>query len=179
VPVRREAGCRVSGDRPTCCRIYPLARAVALDGRGEPTDFFFVVAEAGASCLGFGAPGRQTADDWARGQGLDEYRAANDRIARLLLHPRRPRPMSLAEAIARRRHGALQPDVFRELGPGPAFAGGAGFRRRVARRWPRTRRSRAGPGLARRPPLRVRAAARPRQLAGRLSRLRGLALHSR
>ena len=134
-PFVGEAGCRVYGDRPTCCRIYPLARAVALDGRGEPTDFFFVAVEAGASCLGFGAPGRQTADDWARGQGLDEYRAANDRIARLLLHPRRPRPMSLTEADVHAVVMALYNlDVFRELAARPGFAGRCGFPgERVAR----------------------------------------------
>ena len=33
---------------------------------------------------------------WARDQGLEPYQAANNRMAKLFLHPRRPRPLSLS-----------------------------------------------------------------------------------
>jgi Fe-S-cluster containining protein len=126
-PFVGEAGCRVYGDRPTCCRIYPLARVVGLDGRGEAADFF-VVAGTGERCLGFDAPGSQTVAAWTRGQGLDEYRAANDRVARLFLHPRRPRPLSLAEAEVHAVVMALYNlDVFREFAARPGFADGCGL----------------------------------------------------
>ncbi len=126
-PFVGETGCRVYGDRPTCCRVYPLARAVGLDGRGEPTDFF-VAPETGGRCLGFGAPGIQTVAAWTSGQGLDEYRAANDRVARLFLHPRRPRPLSLPEAEVHAVVMALYNlDVFREFAARPGFAGGRGL----------------------------------------------------
>ncbi|HEY6005279.1 MAG TPA: YkgJ family cysteine cluster protein [Anaeromyxobacter sp.] len=121
-PFVREAGCGVYSDRPTCCRIYPLARAVRLDGGGEPAHFF-LVAETGARCLGFGAPDAPTVEAWARGQGLDEYRAANDRLTRLLLHPDRPRPLSLSQAELHAAVLALyNVDVFRELVRRPGFA---------------------------------------------------------
>ena len=126
-PFVGEAGCRVYGDRPTCCRIYPLARAVSLDGAGEPRELFVLEARPEA-CLGFRAPGEETVAAWARGQGLDEYRAANDRAARLFLHPRRPRPLSLAPTEVHAVVMALYNlDVFRELAARPGFAERSGL----------------------------------------------------
>jgi len=126
-PLVGEAGCRVYRDRPTCCRIFPLARGVGLDARGEPTETF-VIAETGGRCLGFEVPGSQTVEAWVRGQGLDEYRAANDRVARLLLYPRRPRPLSLAEAEVHAVVMALYNlDVFREFAARPGFAERSGL----------------------------------------------------
>lgn len=126
-PFVAEAGCRVYRDRPTCCRIYPLARAVGLGGDGEPTEVF-VVAETGGSCLGFEAPGGQTVAAWTRDQGLDEYRAANDRVAKLFLHPRRPRPLSLTEAEVHAVVMALyNPDVFRVFVARRGFAERSGL----------------------------------------------------
>lgn len=124
-PFVRDAGCSVYGDRPTCCRIYPLARAVRA-GDGEPEDFF-VLPEPGGRCLGFDGAEAPTVEAWARGQGLDEYRAANDRLARLLLHPARPRPLSLAPAELHAVVMALyNVDVFRQFVARPGFAAGAG-----------------------------------------------------
>jgi Fe-S-cluster containining protein len=125
-PFVREAGCGVYADRPTCCRIYPLARAVSLAGGAEPADFF-VVEETGARCLGFGAGDAPTLEAWARGQGLDEYRAANNRLTRLLLHPDRPRPLSLSPAELHAVVMALyNVDVFREFVARPGFAAQTG-----------------------------------------------------
>jgi Fe-S-cluster containining protein len=133
-PFVREAGCGVYADRPTCCRIYPLARAVSLDGGGEPADFF-MIAETGGRCLGFGALDAPTVEAWAHGQGLDEYRAANDRLTKLLLHPDRPRPLSLSPAELHAVVMALyNVDVFREFVGRPGFAAEAGVpAARVAR----------------------------------------------
>jgi uncharacterized protein len=125
-PFVREAGCGVYADRPTCCRIYPLARAVSLGGGGEPAHFF-VVEETGGRCLGFGAADAPTVEAWARGQGLDEYRAANDRLTKLLLHPARPRPLSLSPAELHAAVMALyNVDVFREFVARPGFAAQSG-----------------------------------------------------
>lgn len=121
-PFVGEAGCGVYPDRPTCCRIYPLARAVSLDGAGEPREIF-VVAEAGAGCRGFGAHGAQTVEAWTRDQGLDAYRAANDRAAKLFLHPHRRRPLSLGPAEVHAVVMALyNVDVFRSFVARPGFA---------------------------------------------------------
>lgn len=122
-PFVAKAGCSVYPDRPTCCRVYPLARAVCLRSDGEPAELY-VAPPAGASCLGFGAaPPSQTVEAWAAGQGLAEYRVANDRIAKLFLHPRRPRPMSLSPSDIHAVVMALYNlDVFRELVARPEFA---------------------------------------------------------
>ncbi len=115
-------GCGVYGDRPTCCRIYPLARAVRLGAGGEIEEVF-AAEETGSRCLGFGASEGPTVDAWTRGQGLEDCRAANDRAARLFLDPRRPRPMSLPQAEIHAVVMALYNlDVFRELVARPGFA---------------------------------------------------------
>jgi uncharacterized protein len=126
-PFVHEEGCGVYRDRPTCCRIYPLARAVTLDAAGEPSSFF-VAEDTGGRCLGFGAAGAPTVAEWARGQGLDAYRVANDRLTRLLLRPDRPRPLSLSPAELHAAVLALyNVDVFREYARRPGFAGQLGL----------------------------------------------------
>ncbi len=126
-PFVGQSGCGVYRDRPTCCRIYPLARAVSLRADGEPQEVF-VLAETSARCLGFGAPAAGSVGEWTRGQGLDEYRAANNRAAKLFLHPRRPRPLSLSSADVHAVVMALYNlDTFRELVSQPGFADRCGF----------------------------------------------------
>lgn len=133
-PFVREAGCGVYPDRPTCCRIYPLARAVRLDADGAPRELFLTEA-SGARCLGFGAPPVHTVEAWTRDQGLEPYHAANDRVARLLLDPRRPRPMSLSPAGVHAVVMALHDlDAFRVYVARPGFASECGLEAsRVAR----------------------------------------------
>jgi len=126
-PFVGEKGCGVYADRPTCCRIFPLARAVRLGPDGEPEETFFA---AGASdrCLGYGEPGTASVEAWIRDQGLDAYRAANDRAARLFLDPRRPRPMALPAADVHAVVLSLYNlDVFREMVAGPGFAERSGL----------------------------------------------------
>lgn len=126
-PFVRAEGCAVYADRPTCCRIYPLARAVGLDARGEPVEL--LVADATEErCGGFGAPASGTVGAWTRGQGLDAFRGPNERAARLFLHPRRPRPLSLREADVHAVVMALyNPDVFRRFASRPGFASESGL----------------------------------------------------
>jgi hypothetical protein len=125
-PFVRDTGCSVYADRPTCCRIFPLARAVRLEGRGEARETFFIAAE-GSGCLGFGVEDGLTV---ARDQGLDPYRAANDRAARLFLHPRRPRPLSLSPPEVHAVIMALYNlDVFRDFVARPGFGARSGLDR--------------------------------------------------
>lgn len=130
-PFVRDEGCGVYPDRPTCCRTYPLARAVHLGDDGEPAETFVV----DASCPGFGAPVADTVGAWTRGQGLEAYHAANDRAAKLLLHPRRPRPLALSPTGVHLVVMALyNADVFREQVARPGFAERSGLPpERVAR----------------------------------------------
>ncbi len=126
-PFVRAEGCAVYADRPTCCRIYPLARAVGLGADGTPTETLLVDASE-ARCGGFGATAAGTVDAWTRDQGLDAYRAPNERAARLFLHPRRPRPLSLADRDVHAAVMALyNPDVFRRFASRPAFAAESGL----------------------------------------------------
>ena len=133
-PFVGEAGCGVYRDRPTCCRVYPLARAIQLDGEGAPAETFLVEATS-SRCLGFGAPPASTVDRWTREQGLEAYRAANDRIAKLFLDPRRPRPLALAPAGIHAVVMALYNlDVFRAHAARPGFGADCGLdAARVAR----------------------------------------------
>jgi Fe-S-cluster containining protein len=121
-PFVGTSGCGVYADRPTCCRIYPLARAVRLEPGGEVAEVF-VAEETGSRCLGFGAPATLTVAEWTRDQGLEPYRAANDRAARLFLDPRRPRPLALSPDDVHAVVMALYNlDVFREYVARPGFA---------------------------------------------------------
>jgi Fe-S-cluster containining protein len=126
-PFVRAGGCGVYRDRPTCCRIYPLARAVGLGADGAPSEILLVDASE-ERCGGWGAPAAGTVDDWLRGQGLETYRGPNERTARLLLHPRRPRPLALAPADVHAVVTALYNlDALRELAARPGFGEGWGL----------------------------------------------------
>jgi hypothetical protein len=126
-PFVRAEGCGVYRDRPTCCRIYPLARAVRLGTDGEPVEFLLIDAKE-ERCGGFGAPATGSVDEWTRSQGLDAYRGPNERFARLLLHPKRPRPLSLSPEDVHATVMALyNPDVFRAFAARPGFAARSGI----------------------------------------------------
>ena len=122
------SGCRVYADRPACCRIYPLARALRLGEDGEVVERF-AVEDTGPRCLGFGGDGSRTVEAWMEGQGLGPYHAANARAARLFLHPARPRPLALSDAgVHVVVQGVYDLDNFRALAARPGFAAGARFR---------------------------------------------------
>jgi Fe-S-cluster containining protein len=126
-PFVRPEGCGVYRDRPTCCRIYPLARAVGIGAEGEPTEVLLVDATEDR-CGGFGAPAAGTVDEWMQGQGLDAYRGPNERTAKLLLHPRRPRPLALSSGDVHAVVMALYNlEAFRELAARPGFAERSGL----------------------------------------------------
>jgi Fe-S-cluster containining protein len=126
-PFVREAGCGVYRDRPTCCRTYPLARGLRLEGVAAPAEVF-VTEETHGRCLGFGAPPVHTVEGWVRDQGLEPYHAANAKVARLFLDPRRPRPLALSPAGVHAVVLALYNlDVFRQQVARPGFAAESGL----------------------------------------------------
>jgi Fe-S-cluster containining protein len=81
-----EKGCGVYPHRPACCRIFPLARAVALEG-GELDELF--LAQETPYCHGWQEQREITVEQYLEEQELLPYRTANNRILRLLLHPAR------------------------------------------------------------------------------------------
>jgi hypothetical protein len=122
-PFVGEAGCTVYAHRPTCCRIYPLARAVRPGpAPGDPPDERFLALEP-AGCLGWGAPRELTLGELLEEQGLPPYHDANNRLLRLLLHPGRARPLALDE---RQLHAVILAlynlDLWREASAAPGFA---------------------------------------------------------
>lgn len=120
-PLLGPDGCTVYAHRPTCCRIYPLARAVRQRPGGGVDEVFLRTATQG--CDGWDQPHRLTVERWLQEQGLAEYQEANNRLLSFLLHPRASRPMELDD---RRVQGVIlglyNLDVFRQLAGQEAFA---------------------------------------------------------
>jgi uncharacterized protein len=123
-PFVTESGCAVYAERPTCCRIFPLARAVAAGADGATLREVFLASEA-PSCLGWREPEAQTITirSWIEEQGLEDYQQANNTFQRILLHPNRPRTTLLSP---RQVHAVILAqynlDVFCETASKPGFA---------------------------------------------------------
>jgi hypothetical protein len=112
-PFLESAGCTVYEHRPTCCRIYPLARAVAPARSGAPRELFLVTRPRG--CLGFDEDRHLSVSDWLEDQGLRPYHLVNNQSLRLFMHPNRRGALSLS---SQQIHGVIMAlynlDVFRE-----------------------------------------------------------------
>lgn len=125
-PFVSDAGCGVYAHRPTCCRIFPLARALAPTAAGGHEEFYF--ADEGVECFGWRQDRELTLEQWIEEQGLAPYHAANNSAARFFMHPRRRRPMALSE---RQFHGVLMAlynlDIFRQAVAQDGFAGRFGL----------------------------------------------------
>uniref|UniRef100_UPI0040567168 YkgJ family cysteine cluster protein n=1 Tax=Candidatus Electronema sp. TaxID=2698783 RepID=UPI0040567168 len=80
-----KQGCSVYADRPAACRAYPAGRGVMR--RGSQLEECFVLLRE-PHCLGFAEEQTQTAPEYFRAQGLEEYNRANDQLLRLHQHPR-------------------------------------------------------------------------------------------
>ena len=70
-PFVTEKGCSVYPDRPTSCRLYPLARI-----RIENQDYYYIVREE--HCKGFEEEKVWTIEEWLEDQGAIEYNEMND-----------------------------------------------------------------------------------------------------
>lgn len=120
-PFVTERGCAIYIHRPACCRIYPLARAIApgIDNNGLREIFFI---HNSGTCMGWDASESQTIEQWNTNQQLTEYHKANNRIMSFFMHPDRSRPMKLSE---RQFHAVIMAlynlDVFREAVSNPEF----------------------------------------------------------
>ena len=90
-PLVTAEGCSVYADRPSCCRIYPLVRAISRKrATGEISERFMLLKEP--HCLGFGEPKEQTVRQWLSDQDLEVYNQMNDRLLEIIsiknrLHP--------------------------------------------------------------------------------------------
>lgn len=126
-PLVTPQGCSVYAHRPTCCRVYPLARAVRPGQGGQaPREIFLRQDTPG--CLGWDQPQELDAAAWVEQQGLAPYQTANNYGLRLFLHPARRGPVSLDERQAHAFISALYNlEAFRPLAASPGFGERFGF----------------------------------------------------
>lgn len=82
-PFVTPEGCAVYADRPSACRIYPMARAVArCRETGRISEHFAVIREA--HCRGHEATRSWQAGQWIETQGLSGYLSINDRFLSII-----------------------------------------------------------------------------------------------
>jgi uncharacterized protein len=112
-PFVETYGCRVYSDRPSSCRIYPLARAISRNRKtGEITEHFARLKES--HCLGHEQEKTQTVREWVEKQGLVPYNEQNDRFIEIISIKNRLKPGPLNLAFGRMFHLALYDlDTFR------------------------------------------------------------------
>jgi hypothetical protein len=80
-------GCLVYEDRPSACRMYPVARASRLHRvHHQVLENFFILHED--HCLGFEEKKFWKVDEWLKDQGLDDYREYNDLWMAIVTHPK-------------------------------------------------------------------------------------------
>ena len=118
-PFVRPEGCAVYADRPSSCRLYPLARGLSRSREsGEITEHFALLKEP--HCQGFANGNTFCAADWMAAQGLTEYNAMNDRMMPLISLKNRLLPGPLQPDLAQLFHLALydldnfRPAVFEQ-----------------------------------------------------------------
>lgn len=112
-PFVTPKGCRVYDDRPSSCRMYPLARAISRSrDTGEITEYFALIEEP--HCKGFGKETGQTVKDWLKGQDVDKYNEQNDKLIELISLKNRILPGKLEGAQSDKFYLALYDlDEFR------------------------------------------------------------------
>jgi len=113
-PFVTACGCSVYTDRPSSCRIYPIARAISRNRKtGNVSEHFALIREP--HCLGFQQSKIQTVRQWQKAQALDTYNQLNDLFLEIisLKNRCRPGPLDLRSKLV--FHIALYDmDAFRE-----------------------------------------------------------------
>jgi len=97
-PFVTDTGCQVYEDRPSSCRTYPLARAIARSWEtGEITEHFALMCED--HCRGRQQPRSQTVGEWIEDQALEDYHRFNDMLMDIisLKNHSHPAPLDLRE----------------------------------------------------------------------------------
>jgi len=109
-----EKGCSIYEHRPSCCRNYPLARALTPVSGGEIREIIYVIDPN--YCNGWDQDIESTLEQWLKEQQVEEYRKFNNRLSRFFMHPARPSTIKLTEEQLRAIIVALYNlDVFREI----------------------------------------------------------------
>ena len=95
-PFVSKGGCRVYPNRPSSCRIYPLARAISRNRKtGRISEHFALLKES--HCHGHEDGKTWTVAQWMTNQELGEYNRINDQMMALvsLKNQHHPGPLSL------------------------------------------------------------------------------------
>ena len=113
-PFVRTTGCAVYADRPSSCRMYPVARALSRSREtGVTTEHFALIREP--HCRGFVDAEKKTAEKWLEEQGLKEYNEMNDRLMTLISLKNRLLPGPLEPRLLEQFRLALYDlDSFRQ-----------------------------------------------------------------
>ncbi len=93
-PFVSDKGCQLYEDRPSACRIYPIARASRIHRvHGTLLENYFVLREG--HCRGFEEERFWEVKEWLQDQGLRDYYESNDLWMEIVTHPRlRSAPLS-------------------------------------------------------------------------------------
>jgi len=82
-PFVTPSGCRVYKDRPSSCRIYPLARLVSRNREsGSLSEYYMMIKET--HCLGFNDGKEQTVSKWIIEQDIEPYNRMNDMLMEII-----------------------------------------------------------------------------------------------
>ena len=111
-PFVTPAGCRVYEDRPSSCRMYPLARVVSRSREtGKIHEQYLLIRET--HCLGHQSRSRNI-QDWIKDQGLSVYNQTNDLMMEIISLKNRLQPGMLTLSQKHLFHMALYDlDTFR------------------------------------------------------------------
>ena len=78
-PFVTPEGCKVYEDRPSSCRMYPLARMISRSREtGEITEHYALLKEP--HCFGFGRGEPETVKEWINSQEITLYNEMNDKL---------------------------------------------------------------------------------------------------
>lgn len=100
-PFVRPSGCSVYAHRPSSCRIYPIARAIARSREtGRIQEHFALLKEP--HCLGHGQDKHQTVREWIVNQELTVYNEFNDMLMEIiaLKNLKGPEPLDMKSQLA-------------------------------------------------------------------------------
>jgi len=114
-PFVTENGCAVYADRPTACRLYPLARFARPGKNCVDADAFYTLLDT-PGCLGRDEEISLCIQSWIQDQGLAPYLESNDQLMAVVFHPHRERKHALNQAqLQKVMVACYNLDIFREF----------------------------------------------------------------
>lgn len=114
-PFANEQGCGVYQDRPSSCRVYPLARVASrCRETGRVTERYMLLKEP--HCKGFDRGVPRTVSQWIEDQGLAPYNDANDRLMEIISAKNRTSPGRPLDVVSKKIFytGCYDLDRFRQ-----------------------------------------------------------------